>query len=240
MTSPWRKVVTNPMPKFVFIVSDHPREYSNMFVEEGWIVTNKISATDLIQFTGGEDVTPSLYNEIPHSRTSCNPHRDQKEAIIFQIAKGKGIPMAGICRGGQFLNVMCGGRLWQDVNGHAITGTHKATCSITGQILDVTSTHHQMMRPSDEGLVALVAKTSYKKERMSNAGHIVSIFNDEPDVEACWYPKDDAFCFQPHPEFVGYEKLRHWYFAYLDYFLFDGDEKSLKENMSVNIAAVGG
>jgi len=145
MTSPWRKEGT-PLPKFVFIVSDYPRMYTEMFKDQGWFPTNKISSANLIQFTGGEDVTPALYNELPHSRTNSNPQRDKKEAIIFHIAKARGIPMAGICRGGQFLNVMCGGSLWQDVDGHGIQGTHKAKCEITGQILDVTSTHHQIFQ----------------------------------------------------------------------------------------------
>src|SRR3546814_3238996 len=40
----------------------------------------------------------------------------------FAIARRMHKPMAGICRGGQFLNVMCGGSMIQHVEGHAIHG----------------------------------------------------------------------------------------------------------------------
>jgi len=54
--------------------------------------------------------------------------------------------MVGICRGSQFLTVMSGGRLFQDVSGHAIMGTHLIKFK-DGSSLGITSTHHQMMNP---------------------------------------------------------------------------------------------
>lgn len=67
-------------------------------------------------FTGGEDVSPALYNE--ESSPACGPSsplRDAHETALFELARERDLPMFGICRGLQFLNVMLGGTLYQDI-----------------------------------------------------------------------------------------------------------------------------
>lgn len=107
----------------VFIVASSP-EYVAMFKNEGWNIAPSIEEADLVQFTGGSDVFPRLYGEPPHRTTSYNEGRDEKEKQIYELAQELGIPCAGICRGGQFLNVMNHGRMFQDVDNH--TRQHKA------------------------------------------------------------------------------------------------------------------
>lgn len=179
-----------------------------------------IAAADLIQFTGGHDVSPELYGEQKHPRTGTNPIRDAREQLIFKQAHGAGAPMAGICRGAQFLNVMCGGKLWQDVDNHALGKTHPAWDTRTGEELQVTSTHHQMIIPGPESRVILVAKESRRRSRMNQA-HELSVYEPNPvDVEALHYPLSNVFCFQPHPEFFDKDMLATAYFEYLDELLF--------------------
>jgi gamma-glutamyl-gamma-aminobutyrate hydrolase PuuD len=55
----------------VCIVNSGP-EYKYMFESEGWEVTDYIQAADLVQFTGGEDVHPSWYDQTKHPKTHCN------------------------------------------------------------------------------------------------------------------------------------------------------------------------
>jgi gamma-glutamyl-gamma-aminobutyrate hydrolase PuuD len=107
----------------VFVVDSDVR-ITRMFMANNWLVVPSAKEADLIQFTGGADVSPMLYGEPKHPRTYCDPNRDQHEANIFWNNIDK--PKAGICRGGQFLNVMSGGSMWQDVDNHAIGGTHAA------------------------------------------------------------------------------------------------------------------
>ena len=195
-------------------------EYAQMFRSQGWLTTSQLKSADLVQFTGGEDVSPSLYNEQKHPRTYCNPYRDTREQLIFKAAQEAGIPCAGICRGGQFLNVMCGGSMWQHVDGH--TGSHMATDLLFNQKLKVTSTHHQMMKPTEEAEILMVAKECRSKERaypldkpMSNS-YITRIgFHEEEDIEAVLYEDFMSLCFQPHPEFPGEKELRELYFLYV-------------------------
>lgn len=67
-------------------------------------------------FTGGQDVSPDLYQEelLGENVITCR-ERDQMEAIVLREALGTGKPVLGICRGIQFINVYFGGTLYQDL-----------------------------------------------------------------------------------------------------------------------------
>jgi GMP synthase-like glutamine amidotransferase len=176
---------------------------------------------DVILFTGGEDVHPSWYGENVLKCTFASIERDRAEKVVFDYAVEHGIPMIGICRGGQFLNVMSGGRMWQDVNNHC--GNHKmqevlpAKCPRKPRILEVTSTHHQMMLPTDKATVLAVGVDDKGKplctERQSFAEQVAGQdMKKYPDYEVLWYPETRALCFQPHPEFPGAPKACKEYF----------------------------
>lgn len=171
---------------------------SNMFVQAGFALVSELENAELVCFTGGADVSPALYGE-PNVKSYNDKDRDVREQAVFEACMAMNIPMVGICRGAQFLNVMSGGRMWQDVDNHAIGNTHQLNCSHTGEIYDVSSTHHQMMRPSEDALVLATAKLSTYK--LSGADGLVKMTEKDFDVEVAWYPKTKCLCFQPHPEF---------------------------------------
>lgn len=205
------------MPKKfkVFIVGP-TFEYERMFQQEGWEVVRSMDKADLVQFVGGADVDSRLYGEPRHAKTLCDPARDAHEKLVYELALKKAKPMAGICRGAQFLNVMCGGKLWQDVDNHNKGGTHPAKDELTGEVFNVTSTHHQMMRPTDDAFIIVTASESMTKHGMIGAGIPWSQHgSEEPDIEACWYMDQNCFCFQPHPEFRAYHDLRKRYIDYV-------------------------
>lgn len=188
--------------KKVFIV-ETSNMYERMFTARGWEVTRDLLAADLVQFTGGADVSPYLYGEEKHPTTYNDPRRDLVEAGYYQVCLLLNKPMAGICRGGQFLNVMNGGKLYQNINYHAIGGTHEAHSFLSyggKDTFQVTSTHHQMMRVGGEGTLLLVANEATKLETDT-----LTYEGKGEDVEAVWYGKSRSMCFQPHPEIVGKE-----------------------------------
>lgn len=116
--------------------------YAN-FLGEISLVDN-VEDADIVLFTGGEDVTPSLYGCKKHHSTYCNQTRDLAEKEVFNKIKENQIAL-GICRGSQFLCVMNGGLLVQNVTNHAIGRTHGIT---DGEfVYQITSTHHQMQYP---------------------------------------------------------------------------------------------
>lgn len=71
---------------------------------------------DGLVLTGGVDVSPSLYGEEPHptvDRTSLE--RDEFESELLREALRREVPVLGICRGCQMLNLARGGTLVQDI-----------------------------------------------------------------------------------------------------------------------------
>lgn len=206
----------------VFVVNSN-LEYERMFLSGGWEISKKINGSDLIQFTGGEDVSPRLYGQKRHPKTRNNLERDKKEVIIFGLAISNDVPMAGICRGGQFLNVMCGGELWQDVDGHSRGGTHEVIDLITGDSFRATSTHHQMMIKGSDGLIIGAADESKFRSTVLPNGNTIRYHIrklDDYDTEIVFYKKQRALCFQPHPEFTGVPDLKMKYFDYIYKYLF--------------------
>jgi putative glutamine amidotransferase len=120
-------------------------DYVN-FIEDVEIV-NKLEDAQLVVFTGGEDVTPSFYGCKKYRTTFNNVERDNFEKEIFDKIDPSKQVCYGACRGSQFLCVMNGGKLVQDVNNHAIGYTHGITDG--NKIYQITSTHHQMQYPFD-------------------------------------------------------------------------------------------
>jgi len=81
-----------------------------------------IGRLDGLIISGGEDVNPARYGQTPgpHTETPVDI-RDASEAALLDAALSKKLPLLGICRGAQMLNVHLGGTLHQhlpDVVGH--------------------------------------------------------------------------------------------------------------------------
>lgn len=125
----------------VFVVG-YSTNYSNFI--DGAVLTKSLEEADVVLFTGGEDVDPSLYGVKKHKATSSNLNRDLEEKAIFEKVKPNQLCL-GICRGSQFLCVMNGGILVQHCIGHAIGTTHIITNG--EEKYHITSTHHQMQYP---------------------------------------------------------------------------------------------
>lgn len=157
-------------------------------------------------FTGGADVDPALYGEPRLDRSATQPMRDIGEQKLYQEARRRNIPCIGICRGAQFLTVMNGGKLVQDITNHAMIGTHPMLTP-DGREIMVNSTHHQMMLPCDSNHRMLgwaVGRSAYydrgllgkeeEKELIVNkAGEVI-----EPEVVL--YPATKSLAVQYHPE----------------------------------------
>lgn len=183
----------------VFIVGYFP-EYSSMFINNGWSVKATPEEANFLQFCGGADVHPSLYGEEVHPTTGFSIERDQREVELFNKFVGQK-NLLGICRGSQFLTVMSGGRLWQNVTDHALHYTHKILDIKTNSYIDVSSTHHQMMRTEGMTNVEHVAIAMFECRKESDKEVKEELYGEEVN----FFPETKALCFQPHPEFFGKE-----------------------------------
>jgi gamma-glutamyl-gamma-aminobutyrate hydrolase PuuD len=139
-------------------------------VEDG--VEETLEALDGIVFTGGSDIDPGEYGAETHPETfGVRPERDRAELALLTAALERDMPVLGICRGIQVLNVARGGDLDQhlpDVVGHerhkhnppGIFADHDVAiepgtklASLLGGAHGVKSHHHQGLRQLGEGLV---------------------------------------------------------------------------------------
>lgn len=192
-----------------------------MFLNRGMKVAKyelPSNAFDIAVFTGGADVSPFLYGEDPMKGTYTDWKRDRSEIKAFKSIRALK-PKIGICRGAQFANVMSGGRMWQDCDGHR--GTHMAFDIRTKKLIEVTSTHHQMMRPATNATyIAYGGKSTYRDSDDYRTSQKYA--ENEPekwrDTEVIWYDNTKSLCFQPHPEYHNV-KTEDYFFDLVDEFL---------------------
>jgi putative glutamine amidotransferase len=71
--------------------------------------------------SGGADIDPALYGEAVAGAADLDPDRDELELAAWREAERRSLPVFGICRGLQAVNVFSGGKLLQDVPSHAGT-----------------------------------------------------------------------------------------------------------------------
>lgn len=155
---------------------------------------------------GGVDVAPELYGETAVNDTlEIYPERDAMEWALLEGAREAKVPVWGVCRGIQVLNVFLGGSLWQDIPSqrpsdvpHSINNPkdHIAhTVNVVrpemplGEILaretpQVNSRHHQAVKRLADGLLTVAE---------SPDGLIEAMVLDRPDwwVRAVqWHPEN--------------------------------------------------
>lgn len=174
------------------------------FIENAQL-TDKLEDAQLVVFTGGEDVTPKLYGCKKHRTTCSNFKRDQEEQAIFNKIDPKKQVCYGSCRGSQFLAVMNGGKLIQNVCNHATGFTHGI--SDGNKIYQITSTHHQMQYPFNLNKKDYdILFTSYGVESEFYEGDGIDpnvLFEREPEIVL--YHKENlpkCLAVQGHPEMI--------------------------------------
>jgi putative glutamine amidotransferase len=133
-----------------------------------------LDLVDAVILTGGAgDVDPALYGEEPHPETGpVQEKRDAYELAIARAAVGRGMPVLGICRGMQVLNVLYGGAIEQhlpDALGHeehrhtpGVFADHEvrlepgslAARATGAEASPVKSHHHQGIKNVGAGLIA--------------------------------------------------------------------------------------
>jgi putative glutamine amidotransferase len=135
------------------------------------VAARVLDGLDGLIITGGRDVDPAAYGQQPHPATD-EPVRE-RDAFEFALLDGalrRGMPVLGICRGAQVLNVALGGTLHQhlpDVLGHSRHQRGNAVFStstvhtvpgsrlagLIGDSSDAACYHHQAIAELGRGLI---------------------------------------------------------------------------------------
>jgi putative glutamine amidotransferase len=134
-----------------------------------------LDGCDGLVLTGGEDIHPSWYGAEPSPLLSApSRERDLFELALFAVARQRELPILGVCRGIQLVNVALGGTLFQDLPSerpgaveHSPPGardsrTHsvriqpgsRAAAALETTSVTVNSVHHQAIKDLAPGLVA--------------------------------------------------------------------------------------
>jgi putative glutamine amidotransferase len=176
-----------------------------------------LASMDGLLLPGGADLNPALYDEEPHPAVAVEPARDDLELAAWSAARERGVPVFGVCRGFQAINVFSGGRLVQHLEGHdspidapEAHPLHVDPASRLARILgeteallstEVNSYHHQAVRPTDlaPGLVAS-AVAPHDEGELVEALEAVDL--DDWLVGVQFHPE--------RPEFIGPEFDRLW------------------------------
>jgi len=133
-----------------------------------------IAHADGIIFSGGEDVDPEFFGHEPHPDLGMVSRlRDEFELALYEAAKQKGIPILGVCRGIQLINIAEGGTLHQHVPALEGTISH-AQRNIKGD-----NYHKVMLEPA-----SLLANALGKDSVRTNSFHHQSVAEVAPGFVA--------------------------------------------------------
>lgn len=148
---------------------------------------------DGLVLTGGADVEPERYGHDNHA-SDTEPRRDEVEFALFETALGDGLPVLGICRGLQLINVHQGGTLEQHVpahsrydiapheESHVLSITPGSTLhGLYGDTLEVNSLHHQTIGEVGQGLSVTAVAEDGVVEGIEMTG--------VPVVAVQWHPE---------------------------------------------------
>lgn len=164
----------------------------------------QVELLDGLVMMGGHDVDPELYSEEPTAKLGfIYPRRDRFDLELINAARDRKIPMLGICRGHQIINVAFGGTLYQDlseIKDCKLAHVQKTFCfepihkinveentnlfNLIGKEMRVNSFHHLAIKDVAEGFV-------------------VSAKSNDNVIEAIEYTKDQyVMGVQFHPEMM--------------------------------------
>lgn len=166
-------------------------------------ISRVLARLDGLLLVGGGDLDPVRYGAVPHPRNGpVNAVRDEAETALLEEALEQRLPILGICRGMQLLNVVLGGTLHQhvpDVVGHeghsggdGVFARHavhlhprcvlaRATNRTT---LEVPSLHHQAIDQLGDGLTPCAWADDGLIEAVELEGHPFT-------VGVQWHPEAD-------------------------------------------------
>lgn len=169
-----------------------------------------LKLVDGVIITGGNDVNPDLYGERPtFAKKIAKREEDENDLRLIDLCIKNDIPLLGICKGLQLLNVYFGGTLYQDIEEdgaskldhnqehlkHPTDAMQYGAAfekgsffhAVYGNTHNINSYHHQAIKDLGEGLIVSARDL------------------EDQIIEAVEAPKHRAYAVQWHPEYLIYD-----------------------------------
>jgi gamma-glutamyl-gamma-aminobutyrate hydrolase PuuD len=167
-------------------------------------IDDVLDRVDGLLFTGGGDISPAAYGAEPEeSVRGINIERDTFEFELVRRARERKMPVMGICRGMQVINVALGGTLIQDLPSH--TGVHdhdvagegvyephlqaevavgtRLSTVVGAGLHSINSIHHQAVDELGEGLSVVASAIDGTVEAIDHAD------TEWPFIAVQWHPE---------------------------------------------------
>ena len=159
-------------------------------------IRQALQGIDGLILSGGHDINPLLWGDEPKKYIGkLLPERDEFDLTLFREARKLNIPILGICRGHQLINIALGGSLYQDVDdevkdsinhvqkSYYSNATHTVSIheesflyDILGKESTINSFHHLAVKDLGKGLkVSAIAKDGVIEGIQSEDGNIIGI-----------------------------------------------------------------
>lgn len=172
-------------------------------------IDDLLDSLDGIIFSGGGDIDSSHWNEEPHAEAyGFDEERDTFELQAIPKVVSRDMPMLGICRGIQTVNVALGGSIVQDIPAQ-MPGTLQHRQHKDGKMRDTTS-HAVTIKEGENILYQIVGDTtletnSFHHQAIGNVGEGLEVVATAEDgvIEAVWNPgMTFGLAVQWHPEML--------------------------------------
>jgi len=213
LVTPWRRELKTALDPECDLLTIAP-DYTNAVRRSGGLpiiaahvegdeIEELLDTVDALLLSGGQDMNPARYGQDNTSSRGPREDSDEFDLAIARAALDRGLPILGVCRGAQVLNVAMGGDLKQEVQaegehahptyvemypnlrGHrhevALTADSRLAGLYGAESIDVNSLHHQAIGRVADGL-CVVAKAS--------DGVVEAVEGTSSDVVAVqWHPE---------------------------------------------------
>ena len=162
-----------------------------------------VSRLDALVVSGGADIDPDVYGAERHPASGpARPDRDGTEWTLVELALELRLPLLGVCRGMQMLNVVLGGTLHQHLPDEVDNSDHlpepgtfgrvpvkiaggSRLAGILGELVEVNCHHHQALERLGDGLVPVAWAEDGTVEAVELPG-------DTFAIGVQWHPEEDG------------------------------------------------